>query len=235
MPSYAEITGSMVAMALTTDQTLFILYHSNSYAANPVMLRSPKPMLMRDVFLTRSSAFYPNPLSCLYVTNGTDCFVNGIMAWVLAKPLTEALGWRHAVAVYVGAGLFSSFAYVFASQVSRTKTNTPFDCSATSNGAYAGYATLSLMMRECYIPYLRRVPIMWAGVPYLLKCTFEEYIAPRLVERRRAGDIELRNWGFVGGVFFTLIYSSLFFRTRKDFSLARTFFQNLQQRAVVRK
>ncbi|AYU79605.1 hypothetical protein, conserved [Leishmania donovani] len=235
MPSYAEITGSIMAMALTTDQTLFILYHSNSYAANPVMLRSSKPMVMRDVFLTRGSAFYPNPLSCLYVTNGTDCVVNCVMAWAVAKPLTEVLGWRHAMAVYVGAGLFSSFAYVFAAQVSRTKTNSQFDCNATSNGAYAGYATLSLMMRGCYIPYLKRVPVMWAGVPYLLKCTYDEYVSPRLVERRRAGDIELRNWGFVGGVFFTLIYSSLFFRTRKDFSLARKFFQNLPSRVAVGK
>ncbi|CAJ1026831.1 hypothetical protein NXY56_003732 [Leishmania guyanensis] len=235
MPSYAEITGSIMAMVLSTDQTLFVLYHHNSYAANPVMLRSSKPMVMRDVFLTRSNASYPNPLSCLYVTNGTDCFVNCVMAWVVAKPLTEVLGWRHAIALYIGAGLFSSFAYVFAAQVSRTKTTSQFDCSATSNGAYAGYATLSLVMRETYIPYLKRVPIMWAGAPYLLKCTYDEYVSPRLVERRRVGDIELRNWGFIGGVFFTLIYSSLLFRTRRDFNLARTFFQNLHQRVAARK
>ncbi|KAG5501771.1 hypothetical protein JKF63_04039 [Porcisia hertigi] len=235
MSSYAEIAGSIMAMTLATDQTLFVLYHHNSYAANTVMLRSSKPMLMRDVFLTRSNAFCPNPLSCLYVTNGTDCVTNCIMAWAVAKPLTEALGWRHAVATYIGSGLFSSFAYLFAAQMSPTKTNSQFDCCATSNGAYAGYATLSLMMRECYIPYLKRVPIMWVGAPYLLKCTYDEYVSPRLVERRRPGDIELRNWGFVGGVFFTLIYSTLFFRTRKDFSLARTFFQNLQHRAAPSK
>ncbi|KAK7201141.1 hypothetical protein NESM_000175000 [Novymonas esmeraldas] len=232
MPSYAEITGSVVAMVLTTDQTLFTLYHHNSYAANPVMLRSSKPMVMRDVFLTRSSCVYPNPLSCLYVTNGRDCVTNCVMAWAVAKPLTEALGWRHAAAVYVGAGLFSSFAYVFAAQVSSTKTNSRFDCNATSNGAYAGYATLSLMMRGCYIPYLKRVPVMWAGAPYLLKCAYDEYVSPRFVERRRRGDIELRNWGFVGGVFFTLMYSSLLLRTRADLGLAQTFFQNLQRRAV---
>lgn len=235
MPSYAEITGSIMAMVLTSDQTLFTLYHHNSYAANPVMLRSPKPMVMRDVFLTRSSAFYPNPLSCMYVSTGTDCLVNCAMAWAVAKPLTEVLGWRHAAAVYVGAGFFSSFAYVFAAQVSRTKTNTQFDCNATSNGAFAGYATLSLMMPRCYIPFLKRTPIAWVGAPYLAKCAYEEYVSPRFVERRRPGDIELRNWGFVGGVFFTLIYSALFFRTRRDFTLARTFLHNLQQRPAVAK
>jgi membrane associated rhomboid family serine protease len=227
MPSYVEITGSIMAMALTTDQTLFALYHSNSYAANPVMLRSPKPMVMRDVFLTKCKSFIPNPLSCLYVANMTDCLTNCAMAWAVAKPITEVLGWRHVLALYVGAGFFSSFAYVFATQMDKSKTNSEYDCTATSNGAYAAYATLSLMMPRCYIPYLRRVPIMWLGAPYLLKCTYDEYIAPKFVERRRPGDIELRNWGFVGGVFFTLIYSSLFLRTRADFTLARTFFKNL--------
>ena len=229
MPSYVEITGSIMAMALTSDQTLFTLYHSNSYAANPVMLRSPKPMVMRDVFLTKSSSFFPNPLSCFYVSKKIDCVTNCIVAWTVAKPITEALGWRHALAVYIGAGFFSSFAYLFATQVNKSKINSEFDCTATSNGAYAAYATLSLLMPKCNIPYLKRTPIIWVGVPYLLKCTYDEYISPRFVEYRRPGDIELRNWGFVGGVFFTLIYSSLFFRTRKDFTLARTFFKNIQK------
>ncbi|KPA86707.1 hypothetical protein ABB37_00798 [Leptomonas pyrrhocoris] len=232
MPSYVEITGSVMAMALMSDQTLFTLYHSNSYAANPVMLRSPKPMVMRDVFLTKCTSFFPNPLSCLYVANLTDCVTNCAMAWTVAKPITEVLGWRHAVGLYIGAGFFSSFAYIFAMQVNKAKANSKFDCTATSNGSYAAYATLALMMPRCYIPYLKRAPIMWLAVPYLLKCTYDEYISPRFVERRRPGDIELRNWGFVGGVFFTLIYSSLFFRTRSDFTLARMFFKNIQKSAT---
>lgn len=229
MPSYIEITGSIMAMALTTDQTLFALYHSNSYAANPVMLRSPKPMVMRDVFLTKSSSFFPNPLSCFYVARLSDSIVNCSMAWLLAKPITEVLGWRHALAIYIGAGFFSSFAYVFASQVSKNKTTSQFDCTATSNGAFAGYATLALLMPKCYIPYTKRAPIVYVGVPYLMKCAYEEYIGPKFVEKRRPGDIELRNWGFIGGVFFTLMYSRLFFRTRVDFTLAKTFFSNLQR------
>ncbi|KPI84227.1 hypothetical protein ABL78_6713 [Leptomonas seymouri] len=232
MPSQLEITGSVMAMVLTTDQALFTLYHSNSYAANPVLLRSPKPMVMRDVFLTKCNSFFPNPLSCMYVSNITDCLANCAMAWTVAKPITEVLGWRHAMAVFIGGGLFSSFAYIFAMQVNKKKSNSMFDCTSTSNGAYAAYATLSLMMPRCYIPYLKRVPIMWVGVPYLLKCAYDEYISPKFVERRRPGDIELRNWGFVGGVFFTLIYSSLFFRTRKDFTLARTFFKNIEKRTI---
>lgn len=229
MPSYGEITGSIMAMALTSDQTLFALYHSNSYAANPVMLRSPKPMVMRDVFLTKSNSFIPNPLSCFYVSSLWDSAMNCGMAWLVAKPITEVLGWRHALAVYIGAGFFSSFAYVFATQVNRKKVNSEFDCTSTSNGAYAGYATLSLLMPKCYIPYMKRAPIMYVGVPYLLKCGYQEYISPKYVEKRRPGEIELRNWGFIGGVFFTLMYSRLFFRTRTDFTMAKTFFSNLQK------
>lgn len=232
MPSYVQITGSLVAMALMSNQTLFMMYHTNSYANNSVLLRSPKPMIMRDIFLTRANSFFPNPLSCLYVANPTDCVTNCAAAWLLAKPIAEVIGWRQAMVVYCGSGFFSSFAYLFATQINPSKINTEYDCNATSNGAYAGLATLSLLLPKCYLPYSKRTPIAWVGGPYLAKCVYDEYIAPKWVERRVEDYTELRNWGFVGGVFFTLIYSSLCLGTRRDLKLATLFYQNLQRKTA---
>lgn len=224
---YADVTSTLFSLVLASEQFLFTLYHYNSYANNPVMLRSPKPMVMRDVFLTKSNSMIPNPLSCLYVTTLSDCLVNCAASYLLVKPICAVLGVRHSIALYVGSGFFSSFAYLFSCQMNKSKTNSDYDCTCTSNGAYCGFAAVSLGMRQCCIPFSKRSPVAVVGAAYVAKCAYDEYLSPRLVERRRPGDIELRNWGFVGGVFFGFMYGSLFLRTRTDFRLMRTFYRNI--------
>lgn len=226
---YADVLSTVAAMVMVTDQTLFMLFHYNSYANNPVMLRSSKPMVMRDIFLTKSSSLFPNPLSCIYVTSALDCFVNSVVAYTVAKPLCLIMGWRHTVALYFGAGFFSSFAYLFSGQINKSKFNTEFDCACTSNGSYAGFATLSLFAKNCFIPFSKGVPAYYVGVPYLMKCAYDEYVGPKFVEKRKEGNIEVRNWGCVGGVFFSLMYASLFLRTKGDIALARKFFHNIKK------
>lgn len=226
--SYADIISSIFAMVVSTVQTLFMLYHLNSYANNPAMLRSSKPMVMRDIFLTRPATNIPNPLSCVYVSTVSDCIVNCVCTWLFVKPIVSVVGWRSGTVIYMGSGFFSAFAYLFGAQVNKKKLNTQFDCACTSNGAMAGFAALTLAFPKTYIPFSRRVPIVYAGVPYLLKCTYDEYIWPRYVQKRKPGDIELRNWGFIGGAFFGLIYGSLAFRTKADFSLLRRFTRNMR-------
>ncbi|KEG12225.1 hypothetical protein DQ04_01881090 [Trypanosoma grayi] len=224
--------GIFFALTLTTDQTLFLLYHKDSYADNPVMLRSPKPMVMRDVFLTKASSLFPNPLSCVYVHKTSDAVINSLASWFVVKPIVEIIGWKSGLALYAGAGLFSSFAYLFSGQLSPTKLNTRYDCCATSNGAVAGFAALSLALPKCYIPGSRRVPVYYVGIPYMLKCTYDEYIAPKFLESRDPGAIELRNWGFVGGVFFAMMFSSLVLRTRTDFGSMKIFWGNMRNRSL---
>lgn len=223
----ANNSGLVFAMALTTNQTFFLTYHMGSYANNAVMLSSRKPMLMRDVFLTKSSSFFPNPLSCVYVHSPLDAVLNSLLAWFLVRPIIEIIGWRSGVAIYFGSGFFSSFAYIFSSQLGTGRTNTPFDCADTSNGAFSGFATLSLVLPKCYIPTSKRIPTSYLGVPYLIKCFYDEYVAPHYVDKREKGAIELRNWGFVGGVFFVMIYTSLVLRTKHDMTTMRTFWRNM--------
>nr|CCC91323.1 unnamed protein product [Trypanosoma congolense IL3000] len=218
------------AMALTTDQTFFLTYHKGSYANNAVMLSSRKPLLMRDVFLTKSSSFFPNPLSCIYVHKTMDAVINSFLSWLLVKPITEIIGWRSAVAIYLGSGLFSGFAYLFSTQLNKRKANTRFDCADTSNGAFAGFAALSLIFPKSYIPTSKSVPTFYIGVPYLAKCTYDEYIGPRYFETREKGAIEIRNWGFIGGVFFAFIYTSLVLQTRANLRCMATFWENLPRR-----
>ncbi|EAN96583.1 hypothetical protein C3747_613g3 [Trypanosoma cruzi] len=224
--------ATFFAMVLTSGQALFFLYHKDSYADNPVMLRSSKPMVMRDVFLTKCSSFFPNPLSCVYVHKASDAFLNSLTSWLLVRPIVDVIGWKSGVALYAGSGLFSSFAYLFGCQLRRTKTNTQFDCNATSNGAFAGFAALSLMMPKCYIPASRRAPVYYVGIPYIVKCAYDEYIGPTFFEKREPGNIELRNWGFVGGVFFAFIFSSLVLRTRSDFGRMNLFWTNLKKTSL---
>lgn len=229
---YAEATASIFSLMLMSEQFCFMLYHYNSYANNPVMLRSPKPMVMRDVFLTKANTMFPNPLSCLYVTTLPDCFINCAMSYLMVHPICVLIGWRHCLALYFGSGLMSSFAYLFASQVNKNKVNTKFDCTATSNGAYAGFATLSFVLPNCHIPWSKRAPVAAVGVAYMIKCTYAEYIKPAFIQKRVSGEIELRNWGFVGGAFFGLIYASLFLRTKADFGLMRKFYTNIAKKST---
>lgn len=224
---YAEVGASLFAMTLASNQTLFSLYHYNSYANNPVLLRSPKPMIMRDVFLTKASQRIPNPLSCLYVTRWQDCLANCILCFCVVKPLTDIIGWRHGAALYLGGGFFASFAYLFGTQLNKCKTNTKYDCACTSNGAFASFAALSLTAPKCCIPYSKRTHAAYIGVPYLAKCAYEEYIGPKFLETRAPGTIEVRNWGFAGGVFFAGIYASLFLRTKADLGLVKSFYRNM--------
>ncbi|CAD2215912.1 hypothetical protein, conserved [Angomonas deanei] len=227
---YADVMASLTAMVLASDQLCFLLYHHNSYANSPALLRSKKPMVMRDFFLTRSNSFFPNPLSCVYVTSPLDTVVNCVAAFTIVKPVTFLLGWRHTIAVYIGAGFFSSFAYLFSVQMNKNKTVSEYDCACTSNGAFAGVATLSLFMKNAIVPFSKGLASYYFAIPYLLKCTYDEYIGPKFVEHRSKDTIELRNWGFVGGVFFTLVYSTLLLRSRTDFRMARKFYQNINHK-----
>lgn len=227
MRTQAEITATLLSMLLTTEQTMFMMYHYNSYANNPSMLRSSKPMIMRDIFLTRSNSMLPNPLSGIYVNSIIDCGVNGLFTWLLVHPVTVVIGWRHALALFIGGGCLSSFAYLFGVQVNPRKINTKFDCACTSNGAFASFAALSLIIPKNYIPFSKRTSTAWLGLMYLTKCTYDEYISPKFVETRPPGVAEVRNWGFVGGAFFGLMYASLFLRTKYDFRLLRVFYQNI--------
>nr|CCC48828.1 conserved hypothetical protein [Trypanosoma vivax Y486] len=223
----ASNAAQFFAMALTTDQTSFLIYHTGSYANNSVMLSSRKPLLMRDVFLTKSSSLLPNPLSCIYVHRPIDAFLNSVVSWLLVKPIVEVIGWKSGTVLYVGSGFFSSFAYLLSCQVNSSKTNTRFDCACTSNGAFAGFAALSLAFPRCFVPASKQAPVFFVGVPYLAKCFHEEFIGPKFMERRVDGEVELRNWGFVGGAFFAMIYASLVLRTRADRRQLNDFWKNL--------
>ena len=221
------ISGAKVlCMALTVDHCSFMMYHQNSYANNPVMLRSPKPMIMRDIFLTKCNATFPNPLSCIYSLDPLSAATDVVSTWLIGLPVASRIGWPHCLGVYVVGGMFSGFAYLFQSQLSKTKNNTKFDCNCTSRGALAAFFSLSFLVPQCYVPMTNRFPAAILAAGFISLLAYDEYIRPKVFPPQ-PGSIELTNWGFVGGVFGAMIYSSLFLRTKTDFGMMRRFYGNI--------
>lgn len=221
MDAHAKI----FAMSMTSLNAMFMMYHYNSYANNPIMLRTNKPLIMRDVFLTKCTAMFPNPLSSVYTTSWFDALTSSTMHWLCGMPVVNIIGWRMGLAAYFGAGAFSSFAYLFQNQLNPSKRNTKYDCACTSNGALAGLCTLSLLLPKCYVPLSKNVhagplALLWFG-----KCFYDEFQA----SCRPQGEILVTNSGSIGGIFFGLIFASLFLRTKVDASAMRTFYRNLGQ------
>ncbi len=215
----------MLCMALTVDHLSFLMYHLNSYANNSVMLRSPKPMIMRDIFLTRCDAKFPNPLSCVYQLHPTSTAVDVSAVWFIGLPVASIIGWPHCLGVFFVGGLFSGFAFLFQSQISSKKNNTKFDCNCSSRGALAAFFSLSYLLPNCYVP-MTKLPCSVLTSVYLGILGYDEFVRPALFPRRE-GVIDVTNWGFVGGVFSTFIYSSLFLRTRTDLGMMRRFYSNI--------
>ncbi|CUE85939.1 transmembrane protein, putative [Bodo saltans] len=219
-------SAKIFAMSMTSLNSMFMMYHYNSYANNPVMLRTNKPLIMRDVFLTKCTSMFPNPLSSIYTTSWFDALTSSAMHWLCAMPVVNIIGWRMGLVVYFGSGAMSSFAYLFQHQINPTKRKTKYDCACSSNGALAGLCTLSLLLPKCYIPTSKNVhaaplALLWWG-----KCLFDEYYLSR---RGEVGQIQVTNSGSIGGIFFGLMFASLFLRTKVDLSAMRAFYRNLGQ------
>ncbi|CCW70231.1 unnamed protein product [Phytomonas sp. Hart1] len=221
--------SSIWAMALISEQVFFMLYHYNSCANTSGALCETKASFLQKLFLTRANSSFPNPLSCFYVHTLRDGVLNTVASWLLVKPVTLVIGWPHSIFFFLGAGSLSSFVYLFSTQTSRLKPKTTNDYACASNGAFAGIATLSLILPKRYSPLFERTPLALIGALYLIKCTYDEYIKPMHPETHQERNINLRNRGFIGGVFFALMYSSLFLQTRTDFSMLRIFYKNIKK------
>jgi membrane associated rhomboid family serine protease len=211
-------TAKVFAMSMTSVNSMFMMYHYNSYASNPIMLRTNKPLIMRDIFFTKCTGTFPNPLSAVYTTSWQDALLNSSVHWLCGMPIVNILGWRTALAVYLGAGATSSFAYIFQNQVNPNKRTTKYDCNCSSNGALAGLCTLSLLLPKCYAA---PIALLWWG-----KCLSDEYYFSR---NAKAGEIQVTNWGSIGGIFFGFMFASLFLRSKVDIMAMRTFYKNLGQ------
>jgi membrane associated rhomboid family serine protease len=171
---------------------------------------------------------WPNPLSAVYHPTWQDTAFNIAAMWLVGLPVAHAIGWAKALIVYAGSGFLSSFTYLFQTQMNPHKCNTKYDCNATSNGAVAGLVVVAALQRKCYVLFSKRLPCWVVSIPYLLHCGYDEYVYPVRVQRREPHAIEITNWGFVGGCFFGLIFSSLVLRTRRDQHQLKVFFQNLK-------
>lgn len=131
------ITGFVI------QQTVFAIYHDNSYAANSAMLRSPKPLLMRDLFLTQARSPYPNPLGGLYVPSFRDAVIGCSAAACYGYTILPIVGWGTLTLTYFFGGVLASFAFLFQSQISTARlSSAKFDCNAASLGAWCAVAVL---------------------------------------------------------------------------------------------
>eukprot|EP00758_Cryptobia_borreli_P001579 Tbor_TRINITY_DN2357_c0_g1::TRINITY_DN2357_c0_g1_i1::g.196::m.196 len=252
------------------QQLTFFMYHYNSYAANPILLRSPKPMVMRDFFLIKATPLETwhvfNPLSSLYVLTFRDSLWNCVAAWAVGYRLVETLGFRTVFIVYVLGGMFSSFAYVFQMQCSKTKKRTDFDCASMSSGAMAALCSLSLLMPPAAIPFTKGCPTALFSIIFITKTLLEEYgpfmrrgsdddiigklhfqegsrlfVDDEAVDvnaiyrddgavvqaRSNIPEIQLNNWGGVGGIFLGIIYGSVVLGAKRDMMQIRKFWSNI--------
>ena len=172
----------LACTAYGTQQSTFYMYHYNSHAANPIMLRSPKPQVMRDFFLVPCNLSVAtewwrllNPLPGVYVFALDDMVWNCVTMAVVGAPLIKTIGMGHVSAVYALGAIFSGFAYVFQMQCSRTKKSTDFDCAASSQGSLSAICALSLLMPNQRVPWARRVPSSIFAAAYIARSLYEEY------------------------------------------------------------
>ena len=249
-PVYRKLTSvhyksAAKAFAFTwvTQQHVLWVYHTGSYANQPIMLKSEKPMLMRDHFLTKSSAPFPNPLSVLYVPYVWDMLWNVTFAWMAGMAMTPFVGFGHMTSCFFLGGFMSSFSYLFQGQLNPKRLRTEWDCNASSNGGWCAIAALGLTMHPEVAKSMKgpaifnKVPIKTACGIYIFQALAQEYFKPlrdwypklmnvsstqtgKNAEERsflsRMENPRLTNWGAIGGIFFGLAYGVLAFRLRAD-------------------
>jgi membrane associated rhomboid family serine protease len=249
-PVYQQITSvhykstaKAFAFIWVVEQHVLWVYHTGSYANQPIMLKSEKPMLMRDVFLTKCTAPVANPLSTLYVPYVWDMLWNVTFAWHAGMAMTPVIGFSHMMSCFFLGGFVSGFAYLFQGQLNPKRLRTQFDCNASSNGGWCAVAALGLTMKPETAKKMRgpaifaHVPIKAACGVYILQALAQEFFPPlrdwypklmhvsstqtgKNAEDRmfynRKDNPRLTNWGCIGGIFFGLAYGALMFRMRAD-------------------
>ena len=233
--------AKLFAFAFACQQQTLWLYHMNSYANQPVMLRSSKPLLMRDVFLTKATAPFANPMSTLYVPYTWDMFWNCTAAWLFGMSIVPVVGFMHLSACFFAGGFVSGLAYLFQAQLNPSRLRTEHDCNASSNGGWCAVSALALTLkpeRRARMPFIfSRMPVGYVGAAYIVQALLGEYFPPfrdwrpklllqsssatgRDAELKRYHEMDvqprLSNWGCIGGVFFGLVYGTLVVRLRAD-------------------
>lgn len=259
---HPKSAAKIFAFIFVTQQQAFWVYHMGSYANNPLMLRSSKPMLMRDIFLTKCSAPFANPLSTLYVPYTWDVVWNCTYAWLLGMAVTPVVGFANMCACFFLGGFVSGMAYLFQCQLNPKRLNTPYDCNASSNGGFCAVAALGTMIRPSATTKNKyvRFPSVFSPLPiaqvswlYIAQALAQEYFPPlrdwypampmvaytqtgKEAEMRtikqRDQHARLTNWGCVGGLFFGLMYGTMMMRFRADRHSVSSIFESIGKHGV---
>jgi hypothetical protein len=220
-------TAKVVGATLAVQQNSFFLYHRNSYANNKSMLKSAKPLIMRDLFLTKNNAYVANPLSALYVQDIPTMLVNCSMSAVYALGLVPIVGARLFLATWFGGAWVSGMAYLFQCNVNPRRLDSEFDVAATSVGGFAALGAMSLFVLSAKAPLIN-APLHYIAFPHLLWCLAQEYVLPRFDHEKRKGVAYLGNEGTIGGIFFGLMMGTMFVKRRTDARAVQAFFDNVK-------
>lgn len=213
------------AAAMVVQQNTFFLYHRNSYANNAAMLRSPKPLIMRDIFLTRAHYTIANPLSVLYVPTVPDMFVNATTAAIYGLGLPLVAGIRNVFAVWVLGGWVAGMAWLFQINVNKKRLKSEFDVTATSNGGWAAVSAYSLFFPAARMPF-SNTRLHYFAFLHLMWTFFDEYGMPMLFPTPDH-VAQVYNAGVIGGAFTGLMLGSLFVRRRFDANQLNKFMSNV--------
>lgn len=218
--------GRFWSLCMCAQQNTFFLYHRNSYANNPAMLRSPKPLVMRDFFLTRAGAPVANPASAYYVPFFGDMCVNCVSSWLYGVTLVPLIGGLQLTGIFVLGGWFGGNSWLFQAAVNPNRLNSKFDVNACSNAAWSAAGAAALFVPNLKIPFTR-IPLAAYTVPVTLRALYYEYVDPK-IDPPPKNVAQITNGGNIAGIFFGLMYGALVLRTRADKSLASRFFQNVR-------
>lgn len=214
------------AATLVTQQNTFFLYHRNSYANNAAMLRSPKPLIMRDIFLTRAHYTVANPLSVLYVPTIPDMFANMLVASVYCLGLPLVAGVRSVFLVWVAGGWVAGMSWLFQNNINRKRLKSEFDVTATSNGGWAAVSAYSLFFPAARVPFVNARMHYFAFL-HLGWALFDEYGMPKVFPTPDH-VAQVCNGGVIGGIFTGLMIGSLFVRRRYDAAQLNRFMSNVK-------
>eukprot|EP00672_Neobodo_designis_P027425 CAMPEP_0174842008 /NCGR_PEP_ID=MMETSP1114-20130205/9658_1 /TAXON_ID=312471 /ORGANISM="Neobodo designis, Strain CCAP 1951/1" /LENGTH=223 /DNA_ID=CAMNT_0016076205 /DNA_START=43 /DNA_END=711 /DNA_ORIENTATION=- len=197
------------------QQNSFFLYHRNSYANNKQMLKSPKPLVMRDMFLTKNDAMLANPLGFLYVQDLPAMFANCTAAGVYGLSLVPHLGVKFVIGTWIAGAWVSGQSYLFQCAVNPKRLDTKYDVTATSAGGFAAVGAMSLFCVKARIPGIH-TPLHYFAFPHLIWCLAQEYALPYCDPKKAKGMPYLGNEGCIGGIFFGLVMGTMFVKRRAD-------------------
>ena len=218
---------------MAVELNCFCLYHLNSFAADSNMLRTPKPNIMRDFFLTKQYYFCANPFSVYYCQHVRDTLICSGIAWAMiaTRQVFSHVGVGHVMACHFLGGMVGGTTWIYTTQIAEERTvNTRYDVSATCSAGFSALCTMFMVTA----PRAKVLPMGWPlaafTVPYLVYAFYSEH--GHRWDKAGFGwsnkkHAILHDGGVFGGMVTGVVYGLFLASRRKDTKMVNLFFKNM--------